>query len=172
MAPPPSLPAPHGLVTCRAVLAYDASAREVLTGLKNRGERGRITGLADQLAGLVPAVEGLIVTWAPTGGRRRRSRGYDQAELLARAVARRRGLPAASLLQRLPGPPQAGRTLLERRANPRFTARRICHRPVLVLDDVATTGATLSAAAAALRAVGVPEVHGLVVARAPHPQAL
>lgn len=168
MPSPPLLPVPPGLVTCRAIIAYDAEAREVLTGLKNRGERVRITGLADQLAELVPTVAGLIITWAPTGARRRRSRGYDQAELLARAVARRSRLPIASLLRRLPGPAQAGRGLDERWAHPGFTARRICHQPVLVVDDVATTGATLSAAAAALRAAGVPDVHGLVVARAPH----
>jgi predicted amidophosphoribosyltransferase len=48
-------------------------------------------------------------------------------------------------------------------------ATRECHRPVLLVDDVATTGATLSAAATALRAAGVPEVHGLVVARALRP---
>lgn len=169
MRPPPSLPVPLGLVTCRAVVAYDADAREALTALKNRGERARITELADELVELVPAVDGLVVTWAPTGGGRRRTRGYDQAELLARAVARRRRLPVASLLRRLPGPAQAGRSLGERRVNPRFTARRHAHQPVLIIDDVATTGATLSAAAAALRAAGVPEVHGLVVARAPRP---
>ena len=43
---------------------------------------------------------------------------------------------------------------------------------MLVIDDVATTGATLSAAAAALTGAGAPAVHGLVVARAPRPTAL
>jgi predicted amidophosphoribosyltransferase len=166
---PPSLPVPPGLVSCRAVAAYDAEAREVLTALKNRGERARVTALATDLAALVPAVAGLIVTWAPTGTGRRRARGFDQAELLARALARRRGLPVASLLRRLPGPAQAGRSSDERRVNPRFAARRRVDRPVLIVDDIATTGATLSAAASALRSVGVPEVHGLVVARAPRP---
>ena len=150
-------------------MAYDDTARGVVTALKNRGERARVTALADALASLVPAIDGLAITWAPTGGGRRRARGYDQAELLARAVARRSGLRAVSLLRRLPGPAQAGRARDERQVNPRFTARRRCGSPVLVIDDVATTGATLSAAAAALRAAGAPEVHGLVVARAPRP---
>lgn len=166
MRAPPLLPVPMGLVTCRAVTAYDAAAREALVGLKNHGERARVTRWADALAALVPGVEGIVVTWAPTSDRRRRRRGFDQAELLARAVARRRDLPVAALLRRRPGPAQAGRTGAERRTNPAFVARRSCVRPVLLIDDVATTGATLTAAARALHAAGAPAVHGLVVARA------
>jgi predicted amidophosphoribosyltransferase len=166
MRPPPLLPVPPGLATCRAMLVYDPEAREALTALKNRDERGRITALADELAPLAPTLDGLVVTWAPTGPARRQARGFDQAELLARAVARRRHLGVRRLLRRLPGPPQAGRSLEQRRSNPGFVATRTCLHPVLLVDDVATTGATLSAAARALRAAGAPEVHGLVVARA------
>jgi predicted amidophosphoribosyltransferase len=147
-------------------MAYDDDVRVAITRLKNRDERGRISVMADGLAGLVPAVSGLVVTWAPTAGPRRRMRGYDQAELLARAVARRGGLPVAALLRRCPGPAQAGRAAGDRWAHPGFVALRRTERPVLLVDDVATTGATLSAAARALRAAGAPEVHGLVVARA------
>jgi predicted amidophosphoribosyltransferase len=163
----PLLPVPAGLVTCRAVVAYDASARQALVALKNRDERVRVAEWADRLAPLVPALDDLVVTWAPTSDRRRRRRGFDQAELLARAVARRRRLPVARLLRRLPGAAQAGRSARERAHNPAFVARRPCVGPVLVIDDVATTGATLSAAATALRRAGAPAVHGLVVARAP-----
>lgn len=158
-----------GLSTCRAAISYDAEVGEALVALKNRGERARITRLAEVLAALVPAVEGLVVTWAPTTDARRQARGFDHAELLARAVARRRRLPATRLLKRLPGPPQSGRSAAQRESNPRFVLRRRCAGPVLLIDDVTTTGATLRAAAAALRLGGAPEVHALVVARAPRP---
>lgn len=160
------MPVPHGLTTCQALLIYDDAVGRALLGLKNRGQRARVTDLAHQLAGLVPPVTGLVVTWAPTVAARRRHRGYDHAELLARAVGRRWALPVGSLLRRLAGPAQAGRSRHDRQRNPCFVARRRCTRPVLLIDDVATTGATLSAAAGALLRAGVPEVHGLVVARA------
>jgi predicted amidophosphoribosyltransferase len=141
-----------------------------VVGLKNRDERARVSDFAASLARLVPSVPGLVVTWAPTSPARRRRRGFDQAELLARAVARRAGVPVVRLLTRPPGAPQAGLGAGERRANPSFRAPRRWPGPVLLVDDVATTGATLSAAATALRAAGATEVHGLVVARAPAPR--
>jgi predicted amidophosphoribosyltransferase len=162
----PPLPVPPGLTSCRALVAYDPETAAALLALKNGGHRALVRPLAAAMARLVPAVDGLVVTWAPTSARRRRARGYDQAELLARALARRAGLRAGALLRRQAGPAQAGLGAGARWANPRFTARR-CPWPVLVVDDVATTGATLSAAATALRTAGAPEVHGLIVARAP-----
>jgi predicted amidophosphoribosyltransferase len=167
MTAAPRFAPPPGLASCRAVLPYDADVGRAITGLKNGDRRGRVTPLADALAALVPDLDGLVVTWAPTSDARRRERGFDQAELLARAVARRRGLPVMALLRRRPGPAQAGRGVGDRWAHPGFVARRRWSGPVLLLDDVATTGATLSAAAGALRAAGVPAVHGLVVAKAP-----
>lgn len=170
MRPAPLLPLPPGLDTCRAVVAYDDDVRAAVVRLKNRDERAQVARWADALAALVPDVEGLVVTWAPTSGSRRRRRGFDHAELLARAVARRRRLPIRRLLRRQPGPAQAGRGAAERRVHAGFVARP-CPHPVLVVDDVSTTGATLRAAAGALRRSGAPSVHALVVARAGRPGA-
>lgn len=166
MRPPPSLAVPLDLDTCRALVAYDDDARALITSLKNRGHRSLVVAIADALTGLVPVAPAFVVTWAPTGAQRRRQRGFDQAELLARAVARRRGLRCVSLLRRLPGPPQAGRSRSDRRTNPAFVIRGAAPDVVLLVDDVVTTGATLTSAARALRAAGTAEVHGLVVARA------
>ena len=138
----------------------------MLTGLKNGQQRHVVPLLARELVALVPTVPGLVVTWAPTAPARRRRRGFDQAELLARAVARRADLPVAALLRRRPGPAQSGRTRAQRVQPAGFVTRIDQADPVLLVDDVSTTGATLVAAARALRAAGAPAVHGLVVARA------
>ncbi|HEX9506178.1 MAG TPA: ComF family protein, partial [Acidimicrobiia bacterium] len=93
----------------------------------------------------------------------------DPAELLAHAVARRARARRAVLLRRLPGPPQTGLDAAARRCGPRFTAARVAPARILLVDDVATTGATLSAAAWVLRDAGAREVVALTAARTPSP---
>lgn len=111
-----------------------------------------------------------LVTWAPTTTSRRHDRGFDHAELLARAIARALGLRAGPTLWRHPGPPQTGQRAAVRRAGPRFDARRAgLPGGVLLVDDVATTGATLTAAAGALRSRGAARVVAVTAARTPQP---
>jgi predicted amidophosphoribosyltransferase len=83
------------------------------------------------------------------------------------ALARRVDLPCRPVLVRGPGPAQTGRARAERWEGPHFTTGRAVPAGVLVVDDVITTGATLAAAARALRAAGCPAVHGLATARTP-----
>jgi predicted amidophosphoribosyltransferase len=171
LPPAPDLPPPPGLVACPALLAYDGPTRDLLVALKFRGHRDAVDALGRALAVLVAdlaaLVPGAFLTWAPTSRARRRSRGYDQADLLARATARAADLDRRRLLERLPGPAQTGRDRAHRLGGPAFRAVGPVPRSVVVLDDVRTTGATLSAAAAALRAGGAEQVAGVVLAVRP-----
>ena len=170
LRPPPVLEPPAGLDSLVALIRYDEVARAVVTAVKYRNARASIEGLAPALASLAPP--GLVaVTWAPTTPERARARGFDQAELLARSVARHLDLPARRCLRRLAGPHQTGRGADQRRLGPRFAASGRPVGPLLVVDDVCTTGATLSAASAALRGAGARTVHGLVLARTPAREA-
>lgn len=108
----------------------------------------------------------------PLTRRRRRQRGYNQAELLAAVVARRLGLPCRrrNLMRKRDAPPQRSLPRAARLRNVRgaFTMRRpLGFRRVALLDDVTTTGATVRAAAEALLAGGVEEVHVWVAAKTP-----
>jgi predicted amidophosphoribosyltransferase len=173
--PAPALPPPVGVDACRAVLAYEGVGREVVARLKYRNARSSLSWLAAAMARLAaaallaahPGGSRPWVTWLPTTVHRRRDRGFDQAELLARAVARRLGLPCRALLARAPGPPQTGRSQHQRRHGPAFVLRRAPPATVLLVDDVVTTGSSVGAAARALRGAGAQRVLVLAAARTP-----
>jgi len=157
------LPEPRRVVP---PLRYEGVNREVVLAAKVQGSRRALRFLADELATTISSDHELagtfgLVTWAPTTDRRRRRRGFDQSEFIARHVARRLGVPCRRLLMRDAGRPQTGATRRERLAGPSFRARvsrgRIRGR-VLVVDDVITTGSTLRAAAHALESSGWSDV--------------
>jgi predicted amidophosphoribosyltransferase len=146
-----------------AALEYEGPARALVGALKFRGA----VGLADSMAALMVATapaERLRDTLVPVPlhPARRRSRGFNQAERLARALGRRAGLTVADCLVR-------GRDRAARLAGPMGSVRAASAVPstAVLVDDVVTTGATLAACAAALRAAGSREVTALVFARTP-----
>ncbi len=117
----------------------------------------------------------------PTTPARVRTRGYNQAERLARIVARELGSPLIEALARRPsGPSQVALQAEERKANvqmafgPGPAASRVAHYPQLILvDDVLTTGSTAGAAASALAGLGAKSVIFVVFARTlPRPVAI
>jgi competence protein ComFC len=163
-----------------ALLAYEGAGRELVARAKYRNRRAALPWLAAAMAALVAGVDVDLVTWVPTTPDRRRRRGFDQAELLARRVAARLGRPCRGVLRRLPGPAQTGLPLAARRAAPRLVAasgpawswRRpvpLAGARVLLVDDVVTSGATATAAAVALRRAGAAGVVVLAAARTPAP---
>lgn len=188
------LPAPSSVDACAAAFAYRDTGAALIRQLKYHNQRAVVPWAGLVLAHLLAALDvpsdsltdppsdrlldprraprGPLVTWAPTGAPRRRRRGYDQARLLARALARSAGLPCRSQLRRSPGAAQTGQDRVERLAGPQFVSRGQWRGTVVVVDDVLTTGATLSAAATALRGGGATYVLGLVLAATPAgPQA-
>jgi ComF family protein len=118
-------------------------------------------------------LRGDLVVPVPLHPLRLAERGFNQAALLARVAARQLDMPfsTAALVRRRVTPPQAKTSAADRWRNvagafivPR--PARVAQRHILLVDDVATTGATLEACRRALRTAGAESVTGLVLARA------
>jgi ComF family protein len=153
----------------RSAFLFDGAARSAIHRLKFAGWRPIAAALA---AAMAAAAEGVgtehVVSWVPLSRRRRAHRGFDQAELLARAFASERAVVAVPLLRRVRDTaPQARRRGAERRTALRgsFALARPAPALVLLVDDVMTTGSTAVACAGALVAGGAEEVVLLTAAR-------
>jgi predicted amidophosphoribosyltransferase len=151
-----------GLDWLDAAFAYDRLASRIVVAAKNGGRRDVLI----QLAAWLPAAGGPfdVVTWVPASRQRRRRRGYDQGRVLARHCGRRIGVGSRCLLARPRDDGRANRSRADRLAGPWFVATARCPPRVLLIDDVATTGASLVSAAGALRAVGARFVAASVLA--------
>ena len=148
---------------------HEGGAAELVRALKYGRVTAAVTPIADRIALVADGAQAAsLVTWVPCSPTRRRERGFDPAELVARAVARRLRLRARSLLRRLDDDPQTARTRAGRLDGPDLAARhRLRGGVVLVVDDVCTTGSTLQVAAAALRRGGAEAVVAAVATVAP-----
>jgi len=183
------LPLPAALVVCGrcrrgrqpftsglSLGPYEGPLRTVIHELKYRGKRRVAKRLAEALLA-EPGTDALLGTSdllvpVPLHPRRRRERGFNQAELLAEELGRRVGRPCApaALVRRKDTAPQAGLSAAARRRNVAgaFAVRgqgQVAGRVIALVDDVLTTGATAQACARALLAAGAAEVRLLAVAR-------
>ena len=161
------------LARLRSAVAYEGPIEMAIQRFKYEGWR-RLAGPLALLLAERLAVEGLAAQWVlavPLHPVRRRQRGFNQADLLARELRSRLGLgtPPGELIRRRATPPQVGHDRLWRLENVRgafeWRGADLGGRSLLLVDDVATTGATLDACAAALRASGSGPVIGVSVAR-------
>lgn len=145
---------------------YDGPLRAAVLSLKFRGCRRVGTILGRWIADRIIWPFDLIVP-VPLHAQRLRDRGYNQADVLARAIAaqsRRRCVPDSVVRVRATEP-QSGLGLEERRANVdrAFGAGskigEVLRRSILVVDDVVTTGATVAGCAAVLRCAGARAIY-------------
>ena len=166
---------PDPLVRLEWCAPFAGTVRRALHALKYAGERRLARPLGEAVAARWERCSGggeLLVP-VPVHASRRRDRGYDQAELIAEAAARRLGLPMLPVVERTRATTAQYR--LDRRhraanvdaafAVRRGAASRVAGRHVVLVDDVVTTGATLAATANALLAAGAASVAAVTVAR-------
>lgn len=155
---------------------YEGVCREMVLALKYEGRLSLVPFLASNMAeevlrrlGECPADRVLPVPLHPT---RLRERTFNQAELLAAAVARRMGIPCEKelLIRCRPTRPQAELTREERSRNVRgaFDLRRgssLKGQRLILVDDVLTTGATAEACAKLLKSAGTRSIWAVTAAR-------
>ena len=154
-----------------APVAYEGPGSDLVWALKFHGALDLAAGMSAIAVASAPEelLRGALVP-VPLHPARLRRRGFNQAAVLAVAIARRTGLAVSDCLRRRgPGAPQVGRGRRARLAGPAgaVEARAPVPPVALIVDDVVTTGATLAACAAALRGAGATEVRAIAFARTP-----
>jgi ComF family protein len=163
----------RSLTRLRSAVAYEGPIEAAVRRFKYEGWRRLAEPLALLMAERV-AVEGVagrILVAVPLHPQRQRTRGYNQSELLSRELRKLLALrpPPGVLVRTRATPPQVGRDRQRRFENVSgafaWNGARLNGEAVVLIDDVATTGATLDACAGALRAAGSGPVTGVSLAR-------
>jgi ComF family protein len=170
-----ALPGSDKQIPCAALYPYEGKVRSSILRYKFHGQRQNADYYAEGLVPLVklafPDAGFSLVTWVPLSDQRKKERGYDQAELIAKKLAEAMRLPCAPCLRKA----KANRvqhflSREERAGNVRgvyaSNGREISGKNVLLLDDIVTTGATLAECAAVLVRCGAAAVFCAAVAHA------
>lgn len=166
---------PGGLL-CVSALPYEDIVRQSILRFKFEG-RDFYAAVYGEIMARTAALELAdrfdLVTWVPVSKKRKRERGYDQAELLAKEVCRLWGAEPVQTLEKMrDNPAQSGLTCAEqRRANvlgvyETINREQLTGKRVLLVDDILTTGSTVSEAARVLRFAGALDVMVLTLAAA------
>ena len=164
---------PH-LALCFSPLYYTGAVQKSLQRYKFHGAAAYYRIYAELMAECLQGQKDGWdrVTWVPLSRQRERTRGYDQAKLLAAEVARLLGLPCEKLLIKTKNNrSQSGtKSARERVENVKGVYRCTgvtAGEKILLIDDIVTTGATLASAAGELKAAGAGPITGLTVAATP-----
>jgi len=159
-----------GFESARAPLMYDGVGKEIVHALKYRGYRAVVERvMAPLMVGTLDSGSRFdAVVPVPLHRSRLRKRGFNQAELMAKAVAKEINAPASDRMEAVRKTrDQVELTAPERKANVSgaFRTRVSVSGRVLLVDDVFTTGATMSECAKTLTQAGAAEVHALSLCR-------
>jgi ComF family protein len=163
----------RSLTRLRSAVAYEGPIEPAVHRFKYEGWRRLAAPLAQLMAERL-AIEGVaatLVVAVPLHPSRQRQRGYNQSELLLCELRKMLVLrpPAGALVRTRPTPPQVGHDRKHRFENVAgafaWRGPKMTGEAILLIDDVATTGATLDACASALRAAGSGPVTGVSLAR-------
>jgi ComF family protein len=160
--------------TAHAPLAYDDASRSLVLGFKNGGRREMLSQFGRWMAqaGKLALADADVIVPVPLHWRRLISRRYNQSALLGLALAKETGLPfeAGWLLRHRSTPTQARKSVRDRRRNMAgafsvSASHELPNRSVILVDDVFTTGATVSACARVLKKSGASRVHVVTLSR-------
>ena len=161
---------------CWSVLEYRDAVREAVHRYKFTPIRARGEPLGQLMAQCVqdrPEIRADVITWVPLSAKRRRKRGFDQAQELALRMGRELELPVECLLRKTRDTKQQSslREHQARRANvlgvyASCPGAAISGKRILLVDDVVTSGSTLSACAKVLAEAGAEEVWCVTLAQA------
>jgi predicted amidophosphoribosyltransferase len=160
-------PGPPGLDRAWSSAPHEDVARGLVAALKFRRLLPVAGLMAERIQWLAPAhmLSGTVVP-VPTAPARLRQRGFDPAAEIAAALAERLDTPLDPCLFRRGSSRQVGRRRAERIGHPpQIGARAKAPPSVLLIDDVLTTGATLTACAQALRSSGAKRVVAVTFTR-------
>ena len=158
----------------RSPFRFDGVMRQAIHQLKYRNLRALAAPLAQMLNDylITNPMPGEVLVPVPLHRKRLRERGYNQSSLLAKELGKLTNLPVVDdcLIRQRPTLPQARTSTVDERQSNVADAfacytQRLRDKQVLLIDDVSTSGATLNACAAALKAAGVTSVWGLALAR-------
>ncbi len=159
---------------CAAPFYYEGPTRTLMHWYKFRGRHALSAYMAHRMeAALPPGWPGQVdvVSWVPVSAARRRKRGYDQSELLARALAKRLWCPCVGLLTKVRDA-ETQNALHTRSARRQNVADAFCAIPnaaakkrILLVDDVMTSGATLRECVRGLQQAGAARVFCVVFSK-------
>ena len=154
-------------------LSYEGGYRKSIYRFKFRGQKSLAKPMGRLMAELAGPMELSFdaVAWAPMTEKKRKKRGYDQSELLARTVARELKLPCLPLLKKVRDNQTqhelSGRQRQQNVRNAYRAEKETQGKTLLLIDDIVTTGATIGECAKVLYSAGAKTVVGLCAADAP-----